>query len=71
MVNKYGPKKWSAIAQALPGRIGKQCRERYAAASFLFTSSFIEEKVIFLLCNRSLYFVFTKEMANVSSSVLL
>uniref|UniRef100_A0A804MXM7 Myb-related protein 3R-1 n=1 Tax=Zea mays TaxID=4577 RepID=A0A804MXM7_MAIZE len=29
MVNKYGPKKWSAIAQALPGRIGKQCRERW------------------------------------------
>nr|CAB3475659.1 unnamed protein product [Digitaria exilis] len=28
MVNKYGPKKWSTIAQALPGRIGKQCRER-------------------------------------------
>jgi hypothetical protein len=30
MVNKLGPKKWSTIAQALPGRIGKQCRERYA-----------------------------------------
>ncbi|ONK67071.1 uncharacterized protein A4U43_C06F15360 [Asparagus officinalis] len=29
MVNKHGPKKWSAIAQALPGRIGKQCRERW------------------------------------------
>ncbi|KAG8045758.1 hypothetical protein GUJ93_ZPchr0008g13146 [Zizania palustris] len=29
MVNKYGPKKWSTIAQALPGRIGKQCRERW------------------------------------------
>jgi hypothetical protein len=29
MVNKLGPKKWSTIAQALPGRIGKQCRERY------------------------------------------
>lgn len=28
MVNKYGPKKWSTIAQHLPGRIGKQCRER-------------------------------------------
>jgi transcriptional activator Myb len=26
MVNKLGPKKWSTIAQALPGRIGKQCR---------------------------------------------
>jgi len=30
MVNKYGPKKWSTISQALPGRIGKQCRERYS-----------------------------------------
>ncbi|XP_078175111.1 uncharacterized protein LOC144568611 [Carex rostrata] len=29
MVHKYGPKKWSKIAQALPGRIGKQCRERW------------------------------------------
>ncbi|PKA64733.1 Myb-related protein 3R-1 [Apostasia shenzhenica] len=29
MVNKYGPTKWTTIAQALPGRIGKQCRERW------------------------------------------
>ncbi|KAK3163226.1 hypothetical protein QOZ80_1AG0000890 [Eleusine coracana subsp. coracana] len=29
MVNKYGPKKWSTISKALPGRIGKQCRERW------------------------------------------
>ncbi|XP_043706444.1 transcription factor MYB3R-1-like isoform X2 [Telopea speciosissima] len=29
LVNKYGAKKWSTIAQALPGRIGKQCRERW------------------------------------------
>ncbi|KAJ6794266.1 transcription factor MYB3R-1-like isoform X3 [Iris pallida] len=29
MVNKHGAKKWSTIAQALPGRIGKQCRERW------------------------------------------
>ncbi|CAL5094789.1 unnamed protein product [Urochloa decumbens] len=29
MVKKLGPKKWSTIAQALPGRIGKQCRERW------------------------------------------
>lgn len=28
-MEKYGPKKWSTIAQHLPGRIGKQCRERY------------------------------------------
>lgn len=30
LVAKYGPKKWSQIAQHLPGRIGKQCRERWA-----------------------------------------
>ncbi|XP_028781238.1 transcription factor MYB3R-1-like isoform X2 [Neltuma alba] len=29
LVNKYGPKKWSTIARHLPGRIGKQCRERW------------------------------------------
>lgn len=29
LVNRYGAKKWSTIAEALPGRIGKQCRERY------------------------------------------
>jgi myb proto-oncogene protein len=28
LVDKYGPKKWSLVAQHLPGRIGKQCRER-------------------------------------------
>lgn len=29
LVKKYGPKNWSAIASNLPGRIGKQCRERW------------------------------------------
>eukprot|EP00250_Pteridium_aquilinum_P018269 c24014_g1_i1 orf=196-3219(-) len=29
LVSKYGAKKWSVIAQSLPGRIGKQCRERW------------------------------------------
>ncbi|XP_026405959.1 uncharacterized protein LOC113301390 isoform X1 [Papaver somniferum] len=29
LVGKYGSKKWSIIAQSLPGRIGKQCRERW------------------------------------------
>lgn len=28
-VNTYGPRKWSKIASHLPGRIGKQCRERW------------------------------------------
>lgn len=29
LVNRYGAKKWTTIAEALPGRIGKQCRERW------------------------------------------
>jgi hypothetical protein len=29
LVEKYGPKRWSVIAEHLPGRIGKQCRERW------------------------------------------
>ncbi|XP_057472090.1 transcription factor MYB3R-3-like isoform X1 [Actinidia eriantha] len=29
LVSKYGPAKWSLIAKSLPGRIGKQCRERW------------------------------------------
>ncbi|KAL3331297.1 hypothetical protein AABB24_034891 [Solanum stoloniferum] len=29
LVEKHGCKKWSAIANSLPGRIGKQCRERW------------------------------------------
>ncbi|KAG2389966.1 Transcription factor [Vigna angularis] len=28
LVNKNGAKKWSSLARHLPGRIGKQCRER-------------------------------------------
>lgn len=31
LVGQYGAKKWSVIAEYLPGRIGKQCRERYDA----------------------------------------
>ncbi|KAI4343748.1 hypothetical protein L6164_011058 [Bauhinia variegata] len=29
LVDQYGVRKWSHIAQMLPGRIGKQCRERW------------------------------------------
>jgi hypothetical protein len=29
LVNQYGPHHWSVIASHLPGRIGKQCRERW------------------------------------------
>ncbi|EFC46449.1 predicted protein, partial [Naegleria gruberi] len=29
LVKTYGPENWSMIASHLPGRIGKQCRERW------------------------------------------
>eukprot|EP00357_Protocruzia_adherens_P011067 CAMPEP_0114973024 /NCGR_PEP_ID=MMETSP0216-20121206/724_1 /TAXON_ID=223996 /ORGANISM="Protocruzia adherens, Strain Boccale" /LENGTH=804 /DNA_ID=CAMNT_0002333469 /DNA_START=349 /DNA_END=2763 /DNA_ORIENTATION=- len=29
LVNLHGPQKWTFIAEHLPGRIGKQCRERW------------------------------------------
>ncbi|CAN1184279.1 Transcription factor MYB3R-5 [Linum perenne] len=29
LVRKHGPRKWSVIARFLPGRLGKQCRERW------------------------------------------
>ncbi|KAK7255823.1 hypothetical protein RIF29_29245 [Crotalaria pallida] len=29
LVQRHGPTKWSLIAKSLPGRIGKQCRERW------------------------------------------
>lgn len=29
LVEKNGPQKWTSIADNLPGRIGKQCRERW------------------------------------------
>jgi hypothetical protein len=34
LVREFGMKNWSHIAQYLPGRIGKQCRERYPQAQF-------------------------------------
>jgi hypothetical protein len=32
LVDQYGPHKWTFIANHLPGRIGKQCRERFCVA---------------------------------------
>ena len=29
LVDNHGPSKWTFIAEHLPGRIGKQCRERW------------------------------------------
>jgi len=31
LVEKHGPQKWTFIADHLPGRIGKQCRERFSS----------------------------------------
>jgi hypothetical protein len=30
MVKEFNGRNWSKIAESLPGRIGKQCRERYS-----------------------------------------
>ncbi|XP_065072115.1 myb-related protein A-like isoform X1 [Rhopilema esculentum] len=51
LVAKYGPKKWSLIAQHLDGRIGKQCRERWHnhlnpdVKKYAFTED--EDKIIY------------------------
>jgi len=29
LIEEHGPKEWSYIAEQIPGRVGKQCRERY------------------------------------------
>jgi len=29
LVTRYGPQAWASIAERLPGRVGKQCRERW------------------------------------------
>jgi len=29
LVHKFGPSKWTCIASFIPGRVGKQCRERW------------------------------------------
>ncbi len=36
LVSKIGPAKWSVIAAELPGRIGKQARERQATDTSLY-----------------------------------
>lgn len=35
LVSKKGSTQWSAIAKSIPGRSGKQCRERYVPLRFL------------------------------------
>lgn len=38
LVAQHGAKKWSLIASNLPGRIGKQCRERWVLSLLLYCS---------------------------------
>ena len=38
LVNDHGPRSWSVISKQLPGRVGKQCRERYALPRVLSTA---------------------------------
>ena len=35
LVDAYGPNNWSKISQELPGRVGKQCRERCVCATYV------------------------------------
>jgi hypothetical protein len=35
LVAEFGTKKWSQIAAQLPGRLGKQCRERWCVVQSL------------------------------------
>lgn len=41
LVNTHGAKKWSLIANCLPGRIGKQCRERFMMTSSIFAFPYV------------------------------
>ena len=29
LIEKHGPHRWNFIAENIPGRVGKQCRERW------------------------------------------
>ena len=54
-VKKQGPQKWSDIASNLPGRIGKQCRERWhnhLNPKIKKNNWSMEEELVLYLCNR-------------------
>lgn len=34
LVAQYGPNNWTIISNFLPGRVNKQCRERYVLGAF-------------------------------------
>jgi len=57
LVEQYGLRKWSHIAQALPGRIGKQCRERWHnhLRPDIKVSIYLSHKILFYTSLPSLY----------------
>ncbi|XP_073135037.1 uncharacterized protein [Henckelia pumila] len=57
LVGKYGIKKWSAVANCLPGRIGKQCRERWHnhLDPTIRKDPWTEEEEAILVCCHRLY----------------
>ncbi|KAG5553922.1 hypothetical protein RHGRI_011703 [Rhododendron griersonianum] len=54
LVAEFGPAKWSLIAQSLPGRIGKQCRERTDNAIKNHWYSSLRKKLDFYLATGDL-----------------
>ncbi|KAJ4842673.1 hypothetical protein Tsubulata_014892 [Turnera subulata] len=54
LVARYGPTKWSVIAKSLPGRIGKQCRERTDNSIKNHWNSSLKKKLDFYLATGKL-----------------
>ncbi|XP_057959742.1 transcription factor MYB3R-4 [Malania oleifera] len=57
LVKRYGAKKWSTIAQHLPGRIGKQCRERWHnhLNPAINKEAWSQEEELALICAHKIY----------------
>ncbi|KAE8723310.1 putative Acyl-CoA thioesterase [Hibiscus syriacus] len=57
LVGKQGKKKWSEIAKDLPGRIGKQCRERWCnhLNPDIKKSAWTEEEELILIREHGMY----------------
>lgn len=57
LVEQFGVRKWSHIAQALPGRIGKQCRERWHnhLRPDIKVSIYLSHKILFYTCHYRVY----------------
>ncbi|XP_072995831.1 transcription factor MYB3R-2-like isoform X2 [Typha latifolia] len=69
LVDKYGPTKWSVIAKSLPGRIGKQCRERTDNSIKNHWNSSLKKKLDFYVATGKLPSVPKPTVNNVSKEV--